>query len=303
MSLGRRGPEVVRPARQHGERLAVTALDVEHPRHVPAAVRGDRPARLDAQRLARPRGTSEPAPAGGPVELLPGPAVVHRHPAAEVELRLAHSAGVTPLPGETEHPRRGGEQRGCVETAGQMRVQPAQPQSAGRRVTRRKPARAVIERQAIHTERRGLTPHDELAAQLRSWRVDPEQDVDGAPRGQRLGPEETQLVRALHVEAERARPDGGAQLGTCLARSAERETAARRGQFHVPQFAAGTDLESVAPGGDGPQQHRIGVGLGRVAELDSGRNDRLDGGQMRREPGQVVDIRGEPGVVAAQAFR
>jgi hypothetical protein len=233
MSLGCRGAQMVRTARHHHERLAVAALHVEDPRHVPAAVRGHRPAGLDPQRLTRPRRRREPAPVSGPVEPLAGPCVVHRHAAAQVEFRVPHAVPVAPRPGEIEHPRRGGEQRGRVKAAGQMRVHPAQPQAASCRVTRRKPARALVKQHLIHAKRRWLTPHDKPAGHLR-WvgpgEVDPEQHVDGAVRLECRGAEQAQLVRALHVEAERARLDGGGQFRMRLARSAEREVAARDGQ-------------------------------------------------------------------------
>jgi hypothetical protein len=53
---------MVRAARDHGKRLAVAALHVEHPGQVPAVVSGDGAARLDPQRLAGPGQAGQPRP-------------------------------------------------------------------------------------------------------------------------------------------------------------------------------------------------------------------------------------------------
>ena len=192
--LGRWRPQVMRAARHHGEHPAVARLDVEHPRHVPAAVGGHGPAGLDPQDLAGGRGPGQAAPIARPVETVARPAVVHGHPAPEVDFRVAHAVPAAPAPREVENPAGRGERRGGAEPARQVRVQPAQPQRAGLRAALAEPPRAAIEKNRVHPERSRRSAHHErrfspgAQAGIRgvARRVHPEQDV-GRPAGRERG--------------------------------------------------------------------------------------------------------------------
>ena len=194
VSLGRGRPQVVRAPRHHGEHRPVALLDVEHPGHVPAAVRGHGPAGLDPQDLAGGRGPGQAAPVARPVETVARPAVVHGHPAPEVDFRVAHAVPAAPAPREVENPAGRGERRGGAEPARQVRVQPAQPQRAGLRAALAEPPRAAIEKNRVHPERSRRSAHHErrfspgAQAGIRgvARRVHPEQDV-GRPAGRERG--------------------------------------------------------------------------------------------------------------------
>ena len=187
------GPQVMGTAADHRERMPLTALDVDHCRDVPAAVRRHRAAWLDPYRLPPPRNPAEPAAIGRPVESSIRPPVVDGHAATDVDLGMCDVPRRTPVPCKRDHPGGDAEEGGRVEPARQMRVQAAkaQPPEA------RQQDAAVVERVRVHAERRRAAAHREssrgrgprcgaardprpLSVPRVRW-VDPEQHIDVAP--------------------------------------------------------------------------------------------------------------------------
>lgn len=296
MPLGRRRPQMVGAAPDDGELLAVTALHVQHLGGVPAAVRRERPARLDAQGqlrvpFAQP---GEPGAVRLPVEAPLRGGVVDVHAAADVHFGEPDAEPCRPRDDGLGHRHllRG------FEPAGQVGVHAAQFELRIRAVRQRADHR--FGSLGIHAERGRPAAHGQGAAGQRPVghrQVDARQHRDPPPgrhTSRQLG-QHAQLVRALDMEALDSRRQRGRHLVRRLAGTAEGERTTRHRLGDMGEFAARGDLVAVDGRTERGQNLRLGVGLRGVVQLDPLGQRGAHGGGVGAQGRHVVDVRGQFG--------
>lgn len=300
MPLGRRRPQMVGAAPDDGELLAVTALHVQYLGGVPAAVRRERPARLDAQGQPRvPFGQpGEPDAVRLPVEAPIRGGVVDVHAAADVHFGEPD----TEPDAEPCRPRDDGLGHRHLlrgfEPAGQVGVHASQFELRVRPVRQRADHR--FGSLGIHAERGRPAAHGQGAARQRPVghrQVDARQHrhpPPGCHTSRQLG-QHAQLVRALDVEALDSRLQRGRHLVRRLAGTAESEWTTRHRRGDMGEFAARGDLVAVDVRTERGQDLRLRVGLRGVVQLDPLGQRGTHGGGVGAQGRHVVDVRGQFG--------
>ena len=289
------------PPRTTANVLAVAALHVEHVGDVPAAVRGQRAARLDAQRVPGCGAAAGPGRRRTPAQSkrARGVGVVDGHAAAEVDLAQGDA-----VPGrQSRRPARRtaaatAEQSGAASPLARCACTPRSrsrghaPSASSRGPRRRRSAGSMPNGRGPAAHRQRPAP----PAPRPAGEVDPQQHPAVPPvrrRGRRWARTRSSCGLSTWKRPHPAVERGG-DLGGGLARPAEGQRRARAPPRAT--WASSPPEETSKPSACGArarQDPRLGVGLGRVVQLHPRGQRRPDGGRVGASAGQVVDVGGQ----------